>query len=119
MCSVDVTGVSNQPGCQGCGNPDSIDRQRGTQCCDTSAKCRPLILRGVESGMGFGEDFLEESELEMKRKRKAFQWRPLLSPFLTATPTREVPSELKGQEEGGGTYPARRADFHPGAGGRW
>ena len=70
MCSVDVTGVSNQPGCQGCGNPDSIDQQRGTQCCDTSAKCRPLILRGVESGMGVGEDFLEEAELEMKRKRK-------------------------------------------------
>lgn len=64
---------------------------------------------------------MEEAELEMKRKRKrkTFQWRPLLSPFPTATPTREVPSELKGQEEGGGTYLAKRADFHPGAGGRW
>lgn len=51
--------------------------------------------------MGVGEDFLEEAELEMERKRKVLQWRPLFSPFPTVAPTRERPSELKEQEERG------------------
>ena len=53
------------------------------------AKHGPLRLRGGKlwsawRGWGVVEDFLEEAELEIGRKKKAFQWRPLYCPFLGA-----------------------------------
>ena len=50
------------------------------------AKHGPLRLRGGKlwsawRGWGVVEDFLEEAELEIGRKKKAFQWRPLYCPF--------------------------------------
>lgn len=45
-----------------------------------AAKCGGKLW-SARRGWGVVEDFLEEAELEIGRKKKAFQWGPLYSPF--------------------------------------
>lgn len=52
---------------------------------------------------------MEEAELEMERKRKAFQGRPLFSPFPTAATTRAMPSEFKGKRREVGCLPCQES----------
>lgn len=59
-------------------------------------------------GGGVGEDFLEEAELEMERKRRSFQGKPLFSPFPTAAPTWRHPPSSRTRGEKRDAPPAGR-----------
>lgn len=95
MRHVDVTVVSIEPACQECSNKNSLTDKaifRAVYSCCQMRAMESMLREAGESSEDIGvlEAFLEETSLEMERRR-ALQWRPFFSFLSRVVSARELP----------------------------